>query len=87
MPLPDISNVASGYVTCLAAAGLVVLGLKKIYDGDVVNGLSLIGIGLGYFGIRRAISKVPETVADTAETVAKKLAKEECKNNGSSTPY
>lgn len=83
-------DVLAGYGTYVIAA-LAALVTAAYVAGliDQVQWEKIMGILVpaGAVTFRRAISRVPEITADKAAVVAKKLAKEECKNNGSSTPY
>ncbi len=51
-------NFLSGYRTYIAAAGLFILGVVDLIDGDQMAGVQKIVEAMGFFGLRAATSKV-----------------------------
>ena len=66
-----MNEILSGYVTFVAAVGLVLLGLFKIYQGSTDGGMVLITAGLGLFGLRRAVGSIKAEVAEVKAEVKK----------------
>jgi len=46
-----------GWVTWLSSTGLIFLGFLRIYQGDIENGLMLVGIAGGLIGLGRKTEK------------------------------